>query len=43
MAKRDETKKPVYVSKIVLKVLSYAVLITGCLLVLIPIVVILLV
>ena len=42
MAKRDETKKPVYVSKIVLKVLSYAVLITGCLLVLIPIVVILL-
>lgn len=38
----EAQKKPVYISQIVIKILSYAVLICGCLMVLIPIVVILL-
>ncbi|ADU22317.1 MULTISPECIES: carbohydrate ABC transporter permease [Ruminococcus] len=38
----EEQKKPLYISQIVIKILSYAVLICGCLMVLIPIVVILL-
>jgi multiple sugar transport system permease protein len=38
----EKQKKPVYISQIVIKILSYAVLIGGCLMVLIPIAVILL-
>lgn len=38
----EAQKKPVYISQIVIKILSYAILICGCLMVLIPIVVILL-
>ena len=38
----EARKKPVCISQIVIKILSYAVLICGCLMVLIPIVVILL-
>ena len=42
MMNSEAQKKPVYISQIVIKILSYAVLICGCLMVLIPIVVILL-
>ncbi|MCR5022401.1 MAG: carbohydrate ABC transporter permease [Ruminococcus sp.] len=42
MMNSEEQKKPLYISQIVIKILSYAVLICGCLMVLIPIVVILL-
>lgn len=42
MMNSEAQKKPVYISQIIIKILSYAVLICGCLMVLIPIVVILL-
>lgn len=42
MMNSEAQKKPVYISQIVIKILSYAILICGCLMVLIPIVVILL-